>query len=144
MKSLPLLLPVGLPSLRAFAGDSDRSSKDPAIYVSAMDSSEVHGLVYVSELRDGVTELRNGTRTDSSINSNMILTAGSNSAGSGGVYVQGNDINRSRTAEGKLTSLGPFGAMYASNNFDHNILTYSDSGVCGDSGVWGSLSTMSR
>lgn len=105
------------------------------MYISAIDSSEVHGLLNDSELRDGVRELTNGTKTDSSINSKMILTAGSNSAGSGGVYVEGNDINRSRTSKGKLTSLGPLGAMYASNNFCHNILTYSHSGVCGDSGV---------
>lgn len=115
---------MGLPSLRDLAGDNDRSSKDPAIYVSAIDSSEVHGLAYDPELREGATELRNGTRTDSSISSKIILTAGSNSAGSGGVKVEGSDIKRSRTSEGKLTSLGPFGAMYASNNFDHNIATY--------------------
>lgn len=120
---------------RDCAGDNDLSSKEPVIYVSVIDSSEVHGLGCDSELRGGATELMKGTRTESSINSYIILTAGSSSDGSGGVYVHGSDTNRSRTLDGRLTSRGPFGTMYASNNFCHNIRTYSHSGLCGDKGV---------
>jgi hypothetical protein len=58
---------------------------------SVIDSFEVQGLATVSGPRDGATELRNGTRTDSSISSKMILTAGSSAAGSGGRSVQGSD-----------------------------------------------------
>jgi hypothetical protein len=66
--SMPLF--GGLPSLRDLAGDNERSSKDPAMYVSIMDSFDVHGLEYDSETRDGgTTEFRNGTRTDSSMSS---------------------------------------------------------------------------
>jgi hypothetical protein len=65
--SIPLF--GGLPSLRDLAGDKERSSKDPAMYVSVIDSLDVHGLEYDSETRDGATELRNGTRTDSSMSS---------------------------------------------------------------------------
>jgi hypothetical protein len=65
----------------------------------------------------------------------MILTAGSNSAGSGGVKVCGRDIKRFRTFDGRLISRGAFGAMYASNNFVHNIFTYLHSCVSGESGV---------
>ncbi len=49
-----------------------RSSTAPLIYVSVPES----GTVTVSEPRAGATEFRSGTRTDSSINSYMILTAG--------------------------------------------------------------------
>lgn len=73
MKSFPLVLPVGLPSLRIWPGDKDRSSKDVDMYASTIDSSDVHGLGLVnnSEFRDeaGAAELRKGTRTDSSISS---------------------------------------------------------------------------
>jgi hypothetical protein len=56
-------------SLRVLAGDSDRSSKDPAMYVSIMDSFDIHGLFSDSKGRVGATELRKGTSTDSSISS---------------------------------------------------------------------------
>jgi hypothetical protein len=120
----------GLPSLwdRVLDGERDRSSKDPVIVMSDIDSLDVQGLENDSVPRDDTTELRNGTRTDSSISSNTILTAGSSSVGSGGASAEGNESRRSRTAEGRLTSLGPFGAIYASSNFCHNIRTYADSG----------------
>lgn len=61
--------------LRVWVGESDLSSNDPAIYVSVIDSSDAHGLGCDSELRGGPTELRNGTSTDSSMSSYIILTA---------------------------------------------------------------------
>ena len=61
----------GLPSCwcRDREGESDRSSKEAATCESVMLSSEVHGLEYDSGARIGATELRNGTRTDSSMSS---------------------------------------------------------------------------
>jgi hypothetical protein len=85
MTSVPFMGGVSSLWLRALDGDSDRSSREPAIYVSIMDSFDVHGLPKDSGGRTGATELRNGTSTDSSISSKMILTAGSSSAGSGGM-----------------------------------------------------------
>lgn len=83
----------GLPSLgdRDFEGESDLSSTDPVMVVSDMDSLDVQGLENDSRPRPGATELRKGTRTDSSINSKTIRTAGSSSAGLGGDAAYGND-----------------------------------------------------
>lgn len=69
--TISALLMGGVSSLwfRVLEGDSDRSSREPAIYVSIMDSSDAHGLPKDSEGRAGATELTNGTRTDSSISS---------------------------------------------------------------------------
>ena len=70
---------------RVLAGDSDHSSKEPAVFVSIKESFDSQGLPKDSPDRTGAMELRNGTSTDSSMSSYMILTAGSSSAGSGGV-----------------------------------------------------------
>jgi len=112
------------------------------MYTSVMFSSDDQGLARDSERRGGATELRKGTRTDSSMSSYMILTARSSSAASGGVNSVGRDNNRSRTLDGRLTSLGPLGVMYASISFRHNIRTYSQAGLVGDIGVSGSFSTI--
>lgn len=67
--SAPLMGGVSSLWFRVLEGDSDRSSRDPAIYESIMDSFDVHGLPKDSEGRAGAMEFTNGTKTDSSISS---------------------------------------------------------------------------
>lgn len=103
----PVSEPVSLPAspigglsclcLRALEGDIAQSSPVPVICTSVVESSAGHGYGAASAGRAGATELRKGTRTDSSISSYMILTASSSSAGSGGAVSQDSDTRRSRT-----------------------------------------------
>lgn len=59
----------------------------------------------------GYTLFRNGTRTDSSISSYILATAGSKVSGAGGSSVGDKVSNGSRTFEGKLTSRDPLGRI---------------------------------